>query len=256
MPAHENFAGSSFFMALEDLFKENGQRIDDILGMNIDLTDARVVPKTEDVGFEEGRQIETAVLFIDMRGSTVLSQDTQRKTISKIYKSFFDSVSKVVSYKTDAHIRGFAGDRLMAVFSPGEDSCNNAVDTAIIMQTVITHILNPKLKEKFNVKIDYGIGIDYGKMMVVRVGIYGGGSNSDLVWSGRTANYASKLADHDGALGSGIRITNTVFNKLTAHLTSPQGSTLWSKEYTTTIGGETISYHKDESIYKTAIDNI
>jgi adenylate cyclase len=240
--------------SLEDLLKECSMRIDSILGMELKVTAAREVPKTEQVAFSEGRLLETAVLFIDMRGSTALSQERYKITISKIYKAFFDVVGKVISWKHGAHIRGFAGDRLMAVFTPGDKSCDSAVDAAIILQTVITKVLNPKLNRKYNATIDFGIGIDYGEMMATRVGIYGGGSNSDLVWSGNAANYASKLADFQGT--SAIRITTAAHSKLTSHLKSVSGSDLWPNKYSLDVGSKKIVYYCDEGTYKITADDL
>lgn len=239
---------------LKNLFKQNAERIDEILTTPLTISEARVVPAVNDVGFTEGKRLETAVLFIDMRGSTSLSQERYKETISKIYKAFFDGVGKVVSWKSGAYIRGFAGDRLMAVFAPGDNACNWAVDAAIIMQTVITKILNPKLKQKYGAVINYGIGIDYGEMMVVRAGIKGGGSNNDLVWAGNTANYASKLADVNGR--SGIRITETVYKKLTKHKVSSSGINLWPYKGSAKVGNIDLPYYRDACIYNTTINEV
>lgn len=241
-------------ISLKDLLKNAGKRIDEILELDLQLSESRIVPKKENVGFSEGKILDSAVLFIDMRGSTSLSQDKYPKTISKIYKAFFDCLGKVISWKIGAHIRGFAGDRLMAVFTPGDESCNIAVDTAIIMQTIITHILNPKIKKRWGAIINYGIGIDFGEMMAVRVGIYGGGSNSDLVWSGNAANYASKLADFEGV--NGIRITDSVYSKLTDHKLSESGANLWPNHHYLDLGSKKINYYKDNGLYKVAAEGI
>ena len=243
-------------LSLESLFKENAKRIDEILDMDLSTSTTSTVPQTVDVAFNEGKILQTAILFIDMRDSTSLSDGHHRVSITKTYKAFFDCIGKIISNKNGAHIRGYAGDKLMAVFSPADDVCNNAVDAAITIQTGIQHILNPRLQKRFGIKLEYGIGVDYGEIMVGRIGIYGGGSNSDLVWSGDATNFASKLSDFDGAYGSGIRITTTVFNKLTKHLTYEKGGDIWSEVFNLQTGSKEINYRLNTSAYKSAVENI
>ncbi len=87
------------------------------------------------------------------------------------------------------------GIGLMVVFD--SDQCfTNAVNTAILMNTISQEIINKRFK---NNAFTCGIGIDYGKMMVAKCGTvkhgYENANYKSLVWLGRPANIASKLTD-------------------------------------------------------------
>ena len=68
------------------------------------------------------------------------------------------------------------------------------------MQFTINHIAQKIINNRFpTVDFKCGIGVDYGEMRVIKVGIPRRGNegteNRSLVWSGYPANYASRLTD-------------------------------------------------------------
>ena len=80
-------------------------------------------------------------------------------------------------------------------------------------------VLNKYLKSKVNGKIiECGIGIDYGKVLVTQVGMYGVEQDEnkenevDCVWVGNTTNHASKYSDL--ASGGEIFISDKVYKQL------------------------------------------
>lgn len=129
--------------------------------------------------------------------------------------------------KNSGMTRQFLGDRIMGVFidSIGNDgtvtekAVDKAINAARSLQTVINFSLNKYLKNNVNGKIiECGIGIDYGKVLVTQVGMYGveGDENKenevDCVWIGNTTNYASKYSDI--ASGGEIFISSNVYKTL------------------------------------------
>ncbi len=79
---------------------------------------------------------------------------------------------------------------------------DKAINGARSLQTAIDFSLNKHLKNNVNGKIiECGIGIDYGKVLVTKVGMYGveideeKESEVDCVWVGNVSNYASKYSD-------------------------------------------------------------
>ena len=87
-----------------------------------------------------------------------------------------------------------------------------AGDIAITMQTIMKHILAPRTKSKYDEKISCGIGIDYGKMLVIKVGMRRDPDHKDLVWARGPANMASKFAD--AAIPGEIRISEAVYSRM------------------------------------------
>ena len=125
--------------------------------------------------------IMAAILFIDIRKSTYLTENSQSKSMVKIYRSFMRMAVDCVR-KNGGVTRQFLGDRIMGVFIDSVDEEGNiseravdkAVNAAKSLQTVIDFSLNKYLKSNVNGKvIECGIGIDYGKVLVTWVGMYG-----------------------------------------------------------------------------------
>ena len=110
-----------------------------------------------------------AILFIDIRKSTYLTQNSNSKSMVKIYRSFMRMAVDCVR-KNDGVTRQFMGDRIMGVFKDTQDAngnitetgTNKAVNAARCMQTLLDYSLNIHLKNNVNGKvIECGIGIDY-----------------------------------------------------------------------------------------------
>lgn len=170
--------------------------------------------------------IVAAILFIDIRKSTYLTENSQAKSMVKIYRSFMRMAVDCVR-KNGGVTRQFLGDRIMGVFidsvdesgSVAEKAVEKAINAARSLQTVIDYSLNKYLKSKVNGKlIECGIGIDYGKVLVTQVGMYGVEQDEnkenevDCVWVGNTTNHASKYSDL--ASGREIFISDNVFKQM------------------------------------------
>ncbi|WP_374323485.1 hypothetical protein, partial [Aquipseudomonas alcaligenes] len=92
-------------------------------------------------------------------------------------------------------LRNIVGDRVMVVFDKAK-CFENAIDTAILMNSVCKHILNKRIS---SFEFRAGIGIDYGKMLITKSGAIRQGDEKEfyrsLVWLGKPANTASRLTD-------------------------------------------------------------
>lgn len=142
---------------------------------------------------KKGVEIETCVLFVDIRNSVQLTKEKQVKTMGKIYSVFTQCVL-MAAQNEGGFVRNIIGDRVMVVFSP-DDCFKKAVYCAI----TINHIASLINKKFDNFEFKCGIGIDYGKLSVMKVGIQKKGAENDdnkgLVWVGYPANLASRLTD-------------------------------------------------------------
>lgn len=169
---------------------------------------ARILPSLNTLAFADGKEIETSILYIDIRKSSSITASHIAENAAKMYKMFHKAMI-FAGKRYHGEIGGFAGDRIMIVFPFGEKETpkTNAVKTAIYMQYVLTTVLNPILNDQFKHPLECGIGVDFGKILVVRVGQQGAGNN-ERIWAGNSANYASKLAD----LGTGIYIGKNIYN--------------------------------------------
>lgn len=173
--------------------------------------------------------IDAAILFVDIRKSTNLTDASTMKSMVKVYRSFMRAVVACVRYNGGV-TRQFLGDRIMGVFTDEKDNNGNvilSVDKAVYcarsIQTIIDFSLNKHLTNNVNdKKIECGIGIDYGKVLVTKVGMYGVEDNAqkenetDCVWVGKVTNYSSKYSDL--AEGGQIFISENVYNNISDEL--------------------------------------
>lgn len=187
-------------MNIKDKLSEIKRDIKDVKELGFSYTSTKKVPSRQDTDLtfekgkdKKGKEIETCVLFVDIRNSVQLNKRHSPDTMGKIYTAFTKSMLKIAQYHS-GEVRNIIGDRVMIVF-PTENCTENAVECAIS----INHISEIMNKVFSDVEFRCGIGIDYGKMRVIKVGIIRQGDNNvenkNLVWVGKPANIASRLTD-------------------------------------------------------------
>lgn len=180
---------------LEDYKKE----VDVFFDGDYEIVKTKSIPEVSDLKLgKHGKEVELAILFIDIRESTKLMASMRRSTGAKIYKSFLWGISKIAR-ENSGQVRSFNGDGVLVLFV-GDYKCNSAVKAAMQMKYFCQTVLKPKtdtyLKDKESLEgtlFDYGIGIDHGTVLVVRGGMRGD-NNNDLVWVSNATNYAVKLS--------------------------------------------------------------
>lgn len=78
-------------------------------------------------------------------------------------------------------------------------------------------ILNYKLKKKEYSEISIGIGIDYGRALMVKAGYSGSGIN-DIIWMGDVVNSACHICNKAGRnYRKVIVISEAIYNNLNEH---------------------------------------
>jgi class 3 adenylate cyclase len=154
-------------------------------------------------------------------------------TVARILKAFLKEMAQVARHY-DAFIRGFAGDRLMVVTEMEDRAATKALEIGISMRDVVRRVLNPLLAQRLGRNLAVGIGIDFGTMLAVKVGMQRTLEHSDLVWVGTPANTASKLTDQ--ARPSEILISEEAYIRIDQALYSPN---LWTSR-NVNVGGSNV----------------
>lgn len=182
---------------LEELIAD----VTDIKRKNFLYYSTKYVPSRHDNSFtfergldKVGKEIETTVLYVDIRNSVELNRKHHIQTMGRIYTAFTKCVLKIAR-NHGGSVRNIIGDRVMIVF-PTQNCFTNAVNCAISINHASKYVIAKIFPE---VDFKCGIGIDYGKMNVVKVGLHRigeeGYENRNLVWVGYPANIASRLTD-------------------------------------------------------------
>lgn len=153
-----------------------------------------VVPEADDIalGNEAVTFEEAAVLYADLAESTALVDGKAEWFAAEVYKTFLHCSAKIIR-NMDGEITAFDGDRIMAVFL-GDSKRSNAMKSGLKINYAVKNVINPAIKKKYpneTYAVSHAVGIDLSKLFVARTGIRG---SNDLVWVGRAANYAAKLA--------------------------------------------------------------
>jgi len=121
-------------------------------------------------------------------------------------------VNNIITHK--GTIDKFIGDAIMAYWNAPVDIVNHADEalSSAIEQIEMLQKLNHKIKQKFNIKLDIGIGINSG---VVTIGEMGSSGRADYTIIGDNVNLASRLEGLNKVYHSHILISEFTYKLLT-----------------------------------------
>ena len=138
-----------------------------------------------------GRHKDIAVLFVDIRGFTTMSENLAPEEVVDILNEYFGVITDAI-FKNKGTLDKFIGDAAMAVFNSPfdlDDYVYRAVMTACDIAKA-SEALGEKLMECFGKKVSYGIGVNCGEAII---GNIGSTFRMDYTAIGDTVNTASRL---------------------------------------------------------------
>ncbi len=198
----------------------------------------------------KGLEFEATVLYIDMRGSTAILNIHRKRVVAKIHMLYYHAIVKIAK-ATGGEIRSFNGDSLL-VFYPGntKETLSNAVKAAMQMKYAIKILLNDNLKNYTD--IDFGIGIDHGKILATKVGVGGTDETKDLIWIGNAVNKSTKISDQCQS-DDNIGISEFVYNNLTDDIKYVLIDGIWGKYKKDIWNSFNFNYNSNRENYYTTI---
>ena len=199
--------------------------------------EGRVVPEPEGLKLSnDAVKLEGTVLYADLDDSTKLVDSMKPWFAAEVYKAYLLCAARIIESQ-DGVITGYDGDRIMGVFI-GVAKNTSAARAALRINYAVLKIINPAISNQFpktNYSLKHVVGIDTSQLFVARTGIRGA---NDLVWVGRSANYAAKLS---GRAGPATQITDDVYNRLRDEVKiGRNGQNMWKTTTAREIGGRTI----------------
>ncbi len=212
--------------------------VNNILGTKWSTRQGQKVPEAEDIRLgNDAVLLDGTVLYADMTDSTGLVDGYKNWFAAEVYKSYLSAACHIIRNNSGI-VTAFDGDRVMAVFI-GKTKNSSAAKSALQINFIVREI-NAKIKSTYpstSYQLKQAIGIDTSELFVAKTGIR---NSNDLVWVGRSANYAAKLCSLSNSSYS-VFITENVFIKLsdeTKHGGNPKrcmwDKSVW-KEFGTTI---------------------
>jgi class 3 adenylate cyclase len=169
------------------------------------------VPEPTDLRLgNDGTQLDAAVLYADIADSTVLVDNYSPAFAAEVYKSYLLCAARIIR-QDGGEITAYDGDRVMGVFIHDKKE-NAAIRAAMRINWAVLNIINPAL-QRYGAnayQMKHVVGIDTSPLFAARIGPR---NYNDIVWVGRAANYAAKLAALNDA-GYPIFITGSVYDNL------------------------------------------
>lgn len=138
-----------------------------------------------------GVERRLAIMFLDVRGFTRLSESRLPYDIVFLLNRFFGVIGAAIEAE-GGWIDKYLGDGLLAVFGrecDEQSACRQAMRAARRIDMALDE-LNARLMAEFGDRLDVGIGIHAGPLVLGRVGHAG---SAALTVIGRTVNTAARL---------------------------------------------------------------
>lgn len=152
------------------------------------------IPSEDKLTYDNGYYVNVVAIYVDIVGSSKLLEGHKRPTVAKIYRDFISETVDVMRKKSK-YIT-IQGDCVGAVFElTVEDNMDLLFDIAISIY-VIQQELAKKYK-KYNVEFATGIGMSYGRALMIKAGLKGAGIN-DILWIGDVVNQACHFCNEAG----------------------------------------------------------
>jgi adenylate cyclase len=136
-----------------------------------------------------GAEVDGAMLFADIRGSTTLAETMSPGDYHKVLNRYLVTASQVV-FKYDGFVDKFVGDEMVALFFPlltGERFVQRAVAAGQELLRATGHA------DPGGPWVPVGVGVHSGKAWF---GVVGEGTHMELTAVGDTVNIAARLASH------------------------------------------------------------
>jgi len=186
-----------------------------------------VVPESENIGLGNvGVEMDGTILYADLDGSTDLVDTHTAQFAAEVYKAYLYCAAKIIRSEGGV-ITAYDGDRIMAVYI-GDSKNTNAVRTGLKLNYAVSKIINPELKSFYTTtayEVKQVVGIDTCKLLIARTGIRG---SNDLVWVGKAANHAAKMAALSPIYPT--RISKEVYDNMSDAAKFSGTTNMWSSE--------------------------
>ncbi|MBC8630726.1 adenylate/guanylate cyclase domain-containing protein [[Eubacterium] tenue] len=194
---------------------KSAERIDKILNASSsNYEESKTIPDRDKLTYENGYYVNVGAIFIDIRQSSTLTDEHKRPKLAKLYRSYISEVVAILNGYADCKEINIVGDCVSGIFEAQYQSQLLCMANASAEINSLIKILNYKLRKKGIVEISIGIGLDYGRALMIQAGYSGSGIN-DVVWMGDVVNSASNLCNKANKdMTKAILISNNLYCNL------------------------------------------
>lgn len=157
-----------------------------------------------------GQKKDVAVLFVDIRGFTTLSESVEPEEIVNILNEYFSLVTDCI-FRHNGMIDKFIGDAAMAVFNAPIDQPDYEYQAACAGLDIVNGgvELSKHLFEKYGKHVAFGVGISCGPAVIGNIGCK---TRMDFTAIGDTVNTSSRL--EGAAKGGEVLISEFLYERI------------------------------------------
>lgn len=192
-------------------------RIDEILNAdNKQYEEKDSIPARSCLTFTNGFYVNCTALFVDICDSSKLTDYQNRPVLAKIYRSFISELVAIFNGASKSKEVNINGDCVWAVFDTPLMSDIDDVFSVACKANALVNVLNYKLEKKDYKTYKVGIGMDYGRALMIKAG-HKGSTINDVIWMGDVVNSACHLAGYGNntfAMYYPIMLSSVVYNNL------------------------------------------
>ena len=156
--------------------------------------DEQVVNEIKDGGIDVsigGRRKHIAVLFVDIRGFTPLSENLSPEQVVDILNSYLTIIAEAVA-NNGGTLDKFIGDAAMAVFNSPSDLDDYVFRAVCTAWDILSNgeRLKKECLKKYGVEVEFGIGVHCGDAVIGNIGSQ---NRMEYTAIGDTVNTTSRL---------------------------------------------------------------
>lgn len=159
--------------------------------------EADSLPDRDKLTYTNGFYGMCSAIFIDIRDSAGLTSKHKRPTLAKIYRAFISEMVAVLNSTPIVREVSIVGDCVWAVYNTPYKKNISTVFTVACQANTLLKLLNHHFSKKGIDPVKIGIGIDYGRALMIKAGFNGSGIN-DVIYMGDVVNSAAHLAHEAG----------------------------------------------------------
>lgn len=189
-------------------------RIKEILDSAETFDEVTAIPSRDRLTHSNGFYVNCTAVFIDIRESSKLPENHTRPVLGKIYRAYLSECVAIMNSDPNCREVVINGDCVSGIMNtPYKQDIDTAFETTAKLNSLV-NILNWRLEQKGYIPIRCGIGIAYGRALMMKAGYKGSGLN-DVIWMGDVVNESSNLC-HQGHKGirKSIQVSTDVYGNM------------------------------------------
>jgi class 3 adenylate cyclase len=170
-------------------------RINGILsGSDTSYEETDSMPDRDKLTFTNGFYVNCCVVWVGMRESSALAAKCDRPTLAKINRAYISELVAVMHLSERCVEVNVHGDAVWGIFdTPHKPHVDSAFLTAVQCRTLLK-VLNCRLGANGYDAVGAGIGMHYGRALMIKAG-YSGSGIDDIVYMGDVVNAARAFSD-------------------------------------------------------------